>query len=72
MADRVLELMGQRLGLWPHRCPASLAQEISSPAGWRIAVAYELVSRLGWRREHYSQLDPRTLPACTEFLDAIQ
>jgi aminoglycoside phosphotransferase (APT) family kinase protein len=49
----------------------ALGQEFSSAAGWRVAVAYDLVSRLGWRSEHYGRLDPDTLPACVEFLDAI-
>ena len=37
---------------------------------WRVAVAYELIGRVGWRSEHHTEIDPLSwLPACAEFLD---
>jgi len=49
---------------------AALGRAISGPAAWRVAVAYELISRIGWRSEHHDQPDPhRLLSACVEFLD---
>jgi hypothetical protein len=49
---------------------AALGRTIGGPPAWRVAVAYELISRIGWRSEHHTQTDPdRLLPACTEFLD---
>jgi hypothetical protein len=54
---------------------AALGRAISGPAAWRVAVAYELISRIGWRSQHHTQTDPdRVRPACAEFLDlpAIQ
>jgi len=44
-------------------------QAISGRAGWRVAVAYELISRIGWRSDHHTQTGPhRLVPACAEFL----
>ena len=49
---------------------AALGRAISGPAAWRVAVAYELISRIGWRSEHHTQTGPdRLLPACAAFLD---
>jgi hypothetical protein len=49
----------------------ALGREVSGDAGWRVAVAYELIGNLGWRSEHYTQLDPYgLLPDCVEFLGA--
>jgi aminoglycoside phosphotransferase (APT) family kinase protein len=48
---------------------AALGRAISGPTAWRVAVAYELISRIGWRSEHHAQTDPnRLLSACAEFL----
>jgi len=48
---------------------AALGRSISGPAAWRVAVAYELIGRIGWRSEHHTPADPhRVLPACAEFL----
>jgi Phosphotransferase enzyme family len=50
---------------------AALGRAISGEAGWRVAVAYELISRIGWRSEHRTPADRyRVVPACAEFLDA--
>src|SRR5215472_2781473 len=50
---------------------AALGRALSGDAWWRVAVAYELISRVGWRSEHHTEVDPLTwLPACAEFLDA--
>jgi hypothetical protein len=50
---------------------AARGRAISGDAGWRVAVAYELISRIGWRGEHHTQIDPGgVVPACAEFLDA--
>ena len=50
---------------------AAFGRVLSGDAWWRIAVAYELISRVGWRSEHHTEIDPLTwLPACAEFLDA--
>jgi hypothetical protein len=54
---------------------AALGRAISGEAGWRVAVAYELISRVGWRSEHHDPVDPHAeVPACAEFLNepAIQ
>jgi hypothetical protein len=49
---------------------AALGRELSGDTWWRVAVAYELISRIGWRSEHHDPIDPRSaLPACAEFLD---
>jgi hypothetical protein len=49
---------------------AALGRALSGDAWCRVAVAYELISRIGWRSEHHDPIDPRSeLPACTEFLD---
>lgn len=50
---------------------AAFGRELSGGAWWRVAVAYELICRVGWRGERYTQIDShRALAACTEFLDA--
>lgn len=50
---------------------AALGRALSGDAWWRVAVAYELISRVGWRSEHHTQIEPRSwLSACAEFLDA--
>jgi len=50
---------------------AALGRALSGGAWWRVAVAYELISRIGWRSEHHGPIDPyRELPACADFLDA--
>jgi hypothetical protein len=50
---------------------AAFGRALSGEAWWRVAVAYELISRVGWRSEHRTEIDPLTwLPACAEFLDA--
>ena len=50
---------------------AAFGRALSGDAWWRVAVAYELISRVGWRSEHHTEIDPLTwLPACAEFLDA--
>ncbi len=54
---------------------AALGRSLSGAAWWRVAVAYELISRIGWRSEHDDPADADSeLPACAEFLDdpAIQ
>ena len=49
---------------------AELGRALSGDAWWRVAVAYELISRIGWRSEHDDPIDPYSeLPACEEFLD---
>jgi hypothetical protein len=49
---------------------AALGRALSGDAWWRVAVAYELISRIGWRSEHHDPIDSRSeLPACAEFLD---
>jgi Phosphotransferase enzyme family len=51
----------------------ALGRAISGDAGWRVAVAYELISRIGWRSEHQTRPEPRgLLPVCAKFLDALQ
>jgi Phosphotransferase enzyme family len=51
---------------------AALGRELSGDAGWRVAVAYELISQLGWRSEHHAEAEPRDLvPACEEFLGTV-
>jgi aminoglycoside phosphotransferase (APT) family kinase protein len=48
---------------------AALGRSVSGAAGWRVAVAYELISRVGWRSEHQDPVDPHTeVPVCAEFL----
>jgi Ser/Thr protein kinase RdoA (MazF antagonist) len=48
------------------------ALQTGGEAGWRVAVAYELISQLGWRSEHLMPHDPRTLVAVSsEFLDVL-
>jgi len=50
---------------------AALGRALSGGAWWRVAVAYELIGRVGWRSEHHDPTDPYSeLPACAEFLDA--
>lgn len=50
---------------------AAFGRALSGAAWWRVAVAYELISRVGWRSEHHTEVDPLTwLPACAEFLYA--
>jgi len=50
---------------------AALGRALSGDAWWRVAVAYELIGRIGWRSEHHDPIDPHgELPACAEFLDA--
>ena len=50
---------------------AALGRTLSGDAWWRVAVAYELISRIGWRSEHDDPIDPHSaMPACAEFLDA--
>jgi aminoglycoside phosphotransferase (APT) family kinase protein len=52
---------------------AALAHDLSGDAAWRVAVAYELISNLGWRSDHDTQPDPYALlPACANFLTAIE
>jgi Phosphotransferase enzyme family len=48
---------------------AALGRGISGRAAWRVAVAYEVISRIGWRSEQCPQTDPYSMvPACAEFL----
>jgi Phosphotransferase enzyme family len=50
---------------------AAFGRALSGDAWWRVAVAYELISRVGWRSEHHTGIEPHSwLPACAEFLDA--
>jgi hypothetical protein len=50
---------------------AAFGRALSGDAWWRVAVAYELISRVGWRSEHHTEIEPHSwLPACAEFLDA--
>jgi len=50
---------------------AAFGRALSGDAWWRVAVAYELISRVGWRSEHDDLADAYSeLPACAEFLDA--
>jgi phosphotransferase family enzyme len=44
----------------------------SGEAGWRIAVAYEVLGRLGWRSRHVTYMPDSALVAtCDAFLDAV-
>jgi hypothetical protein len=46
--------------------------EVSGPDGWRVAVGYELISRLGWcSGAAAAPPAPADLPLCEAFLDAI-
>lgn len=51
----------------------ALGHAIGGEAGWRVAVACELIGSIGWRSEHETRLEPLSLlPACAGFLDAMQ
>ncbi len=47
--------------------------EVSGPDGWRVAVGYELISRLGWCSGEAAPAAPApaALPLCAGLLDAI-
>jgi hypothetical protein len=50
----------------------AFGREVTSPAGWRTAVGYELIGELGWRSEHIVQPRPmQLLPVCEDLLDAL-
>jgi phosphotransferase family enzyme len=50
----------------------ALGRDSAGEAGWRQAVAYELVSRLGWRSEHQLDIDVDAVHAiCTDVLDGL-
>jgi hypothetical protein len=52
---------------------AALGRRRSGDSGWRIAVAYELISRAGWRSDHVTVLDPYDeLSLCGDFLTALE
>jgi Phosphotransferase enzyme family len=52
---------------------AALGQQLSGDSGWRIAVAYELISDVGWRSDHVTKLDPYTMvPICDDFLTTLE
>jgi hypothetical protein len=50
---------------------AEFGSEVSGSAGWRIAVGYELIGRLGWRSDTGAPPDPDALPVCAGFLDEL-
>jgi len=55
------------------RTLVALGHEVSTPAGWRTAVAYLLIARLGWRSDHEMAIDPMDeFPVCEDFLDAVE
>jgi aminoglycoside phosphotransferase (APT) family kinase protein len=55
-----------------HDLLVALGREIAGDGGWRLAVGYELISRLGWRSEHRSDTDVDTvLATAIEVLDTL-
>jgi hypothetical protein len=46
--------------------------EVGGPDGWRVAVGYELIGRLGWLSDTGVQPDPAgELSTCEEFFEAL-
>jgi aminoglycoside phosphotransferase (APT) family kinase protein len=55
-----------------HDLLVALGRDIASDAGWRLAVAYELISWLGWASENRSDTDVDTvLTTAIEVLDTL-